>query len=151
MVTAFGTAASGTPTVGNGTVTHGARATLLALRRVTDSMSGNTETLQKWEITDGAAAAASVPEVEVTRHRRTPRDPALPLRGVRHQHRLRRAVLRGRPKTKSYNSQALNAGNPVVVNTDGDVGTNGNLEMQGNPTIINGYAVHAAHRGRFVH
>src|SRR5687768_5779479 len=48
VVTAFGTAAGGTLDVSNGTVTYGARATLLALRQVTDSMSGNIETLQKW-------------------------------------------------------------------------------------------------------
>ena len=139
VVTAFGTAASGTLTVGNGTVTYGARATLLALRRVTDSMSGNTETLQKWEVIGwGRRGGVGSAEVEVS---------AIVERHVIPLYRYAAFATNtgcgalsfgGGSKTKSYNSQALNAGNPVLANTDGDVGTNGNLAMQGTTTIING-------------
>ncbi len=139
VVTAFGVAAAGTLTAGNATVTYGARATLLGLRRVTDSMSGNTETLQKWEITGwGSRDGIGSSEVEVT---------AIVDRHVIPLYRYAAFAtstgcgalsFAGGATTNSYNSQALNAGNPVVVNTDGDVGTNGNLALSGNPTEING-------------
>jgi hypothetical protein len=139
VVTAFATAASGTLTVGNGTVTYGARARLLVLRQVTDTMSGITETLPKWEITGwGSRGGVGSSEVEVTaiveRH-------VIPL--YRYAAFATNAgcgalSFSGGAKTKSYNSQALNAGNPVPANTDGDVGTNGNLALAGNPTQING-------------
>ena len=48
----------------------------------------------------------------------------------------------GGARTRSYNSQALNAGNPFPLNTDGDVGTNGNLALSGNPTTITARCPH---------
>ena len=67
VMTAFETAASGTLQIANGNVTYGARARLLALRQVTDSMSGLTETLQKWEITGwGRQGGSGSSEVEVS-------------------------------------------------------------------------------------
>ena len=139
VITAFGAAAAGTLAAGNATVTYGARATLLGLRRVTDSMSGNTETLEKWEITGwGSRGGIGASEVEVTaivdRH-------VIPLfRYAAFATNAGCAALTfgGGSTTKSYNSQALNAGSPVLLNTDGDVGTNGNLVLQGNTTHING-------------
>jgi hypothetical protein len=139
VVTAFGTAASGTLTVGNGTVTYGARATLLALRRVTDSMSGNTETLQKWEITGwGSRGGVGSSEVEVTAIIERQVIPLYRYAAFATNTGCGALSFSGGAKTKSYNSQALNAGNPVAANTDGDVGTNGNLALSGNPTQING-------------
>ena len=139
VVTAFGTAASGTLTVGNGTVTYGARATLLALRRVTDSMSGNTETLQKWEITGwGRRGGVGSSEVEVTAIIERQVIPLYRYAAFATNTGCGALSFSGGAKTKSYNSQALNAGNPVPLNTDGDVGTNGNLALSGNPTQING-------------
>ena len=139
VVTSFGTAASGTLTVGNGTVTYGARATLLALRRVTDSMSGNTETLQKWEITGwGRRGGVGSSEVEVTAIIERHVIPLYRYAAFATNTGCGALSFSGGAKTKSYNSQALNAGNPVPANTDGDVGTNGNLALSGNPTQING-------------
>jgi Tfp pilus assembly protein PilX len=139
VVTAFGTAASGTLTVGNGTVTYGARATLLALRRVTDSMSGNTETLQKWEITGwGRRGGNSSSEVEVTAIVERQVIPLYRYAAFATNTGCGALSFSGGARTRSYNSQALNAGNPVPLNTDGDVGTNGNLALSGNPTQING-------------
>ena len=139
VVTAFGTAATGTLTVGNATVTYGARATLLGLRRVTDSMSGNTETLQKWEITGwGSRGGVGSSEVEVTAIVERHVIPLYRYAAFATNTGCAALTFAGGATTKSYNSQALNAGNPVLANTDGDVGTNGNLVIQGNPTIING-------------
>lgn len=139
VVTAFGAAAAGTLAAGNATVTYGARATLLGLRRVTDSMSGNTETLQKWEITGwGSRGGIGSSEVEVTAIIDRHVIPLFRYAAFATSTGCGALSFAGGATTNSYNSQALNAGNPVVVNTDGDVGTNGNLQVQGNPTIING-------------
>ena len=139
VVTAFGTAASGTLTVGNGTVTYGARATLLALRRVTDGMSGNTDTLQKWEITGwGRRGGVGSAEVEVSAIVERHVIPLYRYAAFATNTGCSALSFGGGSRTKSYDSQALNAGNPVPLNTDGDVGTNGNLALSGNPTQING-------------
>ena len=140
VVTAFGTAAAGTLTAGNATVTYGARATLLGLRRVTDSMSGNTETLQKWEIIGwGSRGGSGASEVEVTAIVERQIVPLYRYAAFATNTGCGALSFSGGAKTKSYNSQALNAaGNPVPLATDGDVGTNGNLALSGNPTLING-------------
>jgi hypothetical protein len=139
VVTAFGTAASGTLTVGNGTVSYGARATLLALRRITDSMSGNTETLQKWEITGwGSRGGVGSSEVEVSAIVERQVVPLYRYAAFATNNGCGALSFSGGATTKSYNSQALNAGNPVALNTDGDVGTNGNLALSGTPTTVNG-------------
>jgi hypothetical protein len=139
VITSFGTAATGTLTVGTGTVTYGARATLLALRRVTDSMSGNTETLQKWEITGwGRRGGVGSSEVEVSAIIERQIVPLYRYAAFATNTGCGALSFTGGAKTKSYNSQALNGGNPVAVNTDGDVGTNGNLVLSGNPTTVNG-------------
>jgi hypothetical protein len=140
VVTAFGTAAAGTLTAGNATVTYGARATLLGLRRVTDSMSGNTETLQKWEIIGwGSRGGSGSSEVEVTAIVERQIVPLYRYAAFATNTGCGALSFSGGAKTKSYNSQALNAaGNPVPLSTDGDVGTNGNLALSGNPTLING-------------
>jgi hypothetical protein len=139
VVTAFAAAGAGTLTVGNGTVTYGARARLLALRRVTDSMSGNTETLQKWEITGwGTRNGVGSSEVEVTAIVERHVIPLYRYAAFATNPGCGALSFSGGARTKSYDSQALNAGNPVPVNTDGDVGTNGNLALSGTPTTING-------------
>ena len=135
----FTTAASGTLAVGNGTVTYGARARLLALRRVTDSMSGNTETLQKWEITGwGRRSGSGSADVEVTAIVERQMVPLYRYAAFATNTGCGALSFSGGARTRSYNSQALVGGNPVLANTDGDVGTNGNLALSGNPTIVNG-------------
>ena len=139
VVTAFGTASNGSLTVGNGTVTYGARATLLALRRVTDSISGNTETLQKWEITGwGRRNGSASSEVEVSAIVERQIIPMYRYAAFATNAGCGALTFSGGATTKSYNSQALSGGNPVVANTDGDVGTNGNLALSGNPTTVHG-------------
>ena len=114
VVTAFGAAAAGTLTAGNATVTYGARATLLGLRRVTDSMSGNTETLQKWEVTGwGSRGGIGSSEVEVTAIVERQIIPLYRYAAFATNTGCGALSFSGGAKTKSYNSQALNAGNPV--------------------------------------
>jgi Tfp pilus assembly protein PilX len=139
VVTAFGTAASGTLAVGNGTVTYGARATLLAIRRVTDSMSGNTETLTKWEITGwGRRGGSGSAEVEVSAIVERQIIPTYRYAAFATNTGCSSLSFSGGARTRSYNSQTLVSGNPVPADTDGDVGTNGNLALSGTPTTVNG-------------
>jgi Tfp pilus assembly protein PilX len=139
VVTAFATQSSGTLTVGTGTVNYGARATLLAIRRVTDSMSGNTDTLQKWEVTGwGRRAGLGSAEVEVSAIVERQIIPLYRYAAFATNAGCASLSFSGGARTKSYDSTALAGGNPVPINTDGDVGTNGNLALSGTPSTING-------------
>jgi hypothetical protein len=140
VVTAFGTAASGTLDVGNGTVTYGARATLLAVRLVTDSMSGIPETLQKWEIVGwGRRGGSSSADVEVSAVVERQIIPLYRYAAFATNTGCNALSFSGGATTKSYNSKApLSGGNVVASNTDGDVGTNGNLTISGTPTTVHG-------------
>ena len=102
-------------------------------------MSGNTETLQKWEITGwGTRGGVGASEVEVSAIVERQVIPLYRYAAFATNTGCGALSFSGGAKTKSYNSQALNAGNPVPLNTDGDVGTNGNLALSGNPTQVNG-------------
>ncbi len=140
VVTAFGTAASGTLDVGNGAVNYGARATLLALRQVTDSMSGNIETLQKWEIIGwGRRGGSGAADVEVSAVVERQIIPLYRYAAFATNTGCNALSFSGGATTKSYNSTApLSGGNVVASNTDGDVGTNGNLALSGTPTTVHG-------------
>jgi hypothetical protein len=140
VVTAFGTAASGSLTVNNGTVTYGARATLLSMRQMADSMSGSTVTLQKWEITGwGKRSGSGSSEVEVTAIIERQTVPLYRYAAFATNAGCAALTFSGGATTKSYNSSsALVGGTPVLLSTDGDVGTNGNLAVSGNPTTVNG-------------
>ena len=139
MVTAFGAAAAGTLTVGNGTVTYGARASCWpcgasptacpALPR--RCRSGRSPAGER---RDGVGSS----EVEVTAIVERHVIPLYRYAAFATNPGCGALSFSGGARTKSYNSQALNAGNPVPVNTDGDVGTNGNLALSGTPTTING-------------
>jgi hypothetical protein len=139
VMTAFQNAASGTLQVGNSTVTYGARARLLALREVADSMSGNIETLQKWEIVGwGRRGGTGSADVEVSAVVERQVIPLYRYAAFATNTGCGALSFSGGATTRSYNSQALVGGNPVTLNTDGDVGTNGNLTLSGTPTTVNG-------------
>ena len=141
VVTAFETAASGTLTVNNGSVTYGARARLLAMRQITDSMSLVPITLQKWEVTGvGRRTGSGSSEVEVTAIIERQTVPLYRYAAFATDPGCSALTFAGGATTKSYNSNAAltGGGTPALNNTDGDVGTNGNLAISGNPTTIKG-------------
>src|SRR5215218_112567 len=140
VVTAFGTAASGSLNVSNGTATYGARARLLSMRQMPDSMSGVTVTLQKWEITGfGRRTGSGSSEVEVTAIIERQTVPLYRYAAFATNPGCASLTFSGGATTKSYNSTSpLVGGVPTLLNTDGDVGTNGNLALSGAPTTILG-------------
>ena len=102
-------------------------------------MSGNTETLTKWEITGwGRRGGSGSAEVEVSAIVERQIIPMYRYAAFATNTGCSSLSFSGGAKTKSYNSQTLSGGNPVPSNTDGDVGTNGNLALSGTPTIVNG-------------
>jgi hypothetical protein len=141
VVTAFGNRASGTLDVGGGTVTYGARARLLAMRQLTDSITGAPVVLQSWEITgvgrrgEGVSSA----EVEVTAVIERHGVPVYRYAAFAADSGCSALRFAGGAVTGSFNSATATAGTaPTVANDSGHVGTNGNLNIEGNPTIING-------------
>jgi Tfp pilus assembly protein PilX len=140
VVTQFGNIAAGTLTVSNGTVTYGARARLIGMRQITDTMGGGVEILQTWEITGvgSRGGAMGSAEVEVTAIIERQTVPAFRYAAFATRTGCGALSFAGGATTKSYNSQALNAGAPVPSNNSGDVGTNGNLSLSGTPTQVYG-------------
>jgi hypothetical protein len=139
--TAFNDAASGLLGVSVGSVTYTSRATLLTMKVIPDPfIPGQNITLQRWLVTgrsqlNGAGSAqvevsATIekPPVPVYRYAAFATDPgcdALKFGGGAH--------------TNSYDSSLYGgSGVPAFSNSDGNVGTNGNLTEIGNTTIING-------------
>jgi Tfp pilus assembly protein PilX len=139
VVQAFATAATGTLSTGWSTVQYGARARLVAMRRITDTMAGTTIVLQSWEITGtGRIGGSGSADVEVTAVIERQTVSAFRYAAFAADQGCGALRFAGGATTSSYNSQALNAGSPVIANTAGDVGTNGNLILEGSTTNING-------------
>jgi len=138
VVEAFGTSASGTLTVSNGEVAYGARARLLSMRQMTDAFSLEPRLLQTWEITgigwrDGSGSA----EVEVTAVIERETRPVFDYAAFAGYNGCSALAFSGNARTSSYNSSVpVAAGQtPVLTNSGGNVGTNGNLREIGNATI----------------
>lgn len=136
--TAFDDAVQGTLAVSNGSSSYTAVATLRSIRLIpSDAFSGLPLTVQTWDITGhGSVGANATVEVSAVLEQ-----PVVPL--------FRYAVFATAPNcaalsfsggatTDSYDSSALVAGEAVFANTDGNVGTNGNVTEAGNNTAIHG-------------
>ncbi len=126
-------------------IAYAARATLVSMRTLTPPFGGAPTTLQTWEIegvgsVDGAGAA--VVEVVATLERQPV--PAFSYAAFATFHGCNALSFVGGATTKSYDSAApLVGGEPDTSdasggNTFGNVGTNGNLDANGNTTTING-------------
>jgi hypothetical protein len=137
---AFIADSQGTLTVDGRPMAYRARATLVSMRQLTDPFSGAPTTLQTWEITgvgsvDGAASA--VVEVASTLERQPV--PLYSYAAFATYDGCSALSFAGGATVKSYDSGApLVNGSPVISNSDGNVGTNGNLHGVGNPTTIYG-------------
>jgi len=122
--------------------TFSATATLLSMRQFPDAYSGGNVTIQTWQITgvgtiNGAGAAA----VQVSAIIETQVVPAFRYAAFANKNGCNALSFGGKGSTDSYNSTTpLAAGaSPVTDPSNGNVGTNGNLdENGGSDTIING-------------
>lgn len=136
--TAFSAAVQGTLPVGTATVQYRPSAQLLAMQEFTDS-SGVPRTIQTWQITsDGVIPiGARTAQVEVTAILEQQKNSSQTVWYAAFATASTCGALSfsGGAVTDSYNSQALVGGNPVIVTSGGNVGTNGNLTDTGGSTI----------------
>ena len=140
VTNAFAAATQGSLNVQDALVNYSARATLTAMRQVVDSYSGQAITVQTWEITGvGALGGAGSADIEVSAVIDRQIVPAYRYAAFATSNGCASLSFAGGATTDSYDSQApLVGGFPVLANSDGHVGSNGNLDEVGNPTTING-------------
>ena len=146
VATAFNTAAQGTlatngsGTITNaamGTVTYAAAAVLLSMQQLT-VYGGTKVVIQTWQIVgDGTVPAPITATVEVMAT--LERGPAGLVKAAvfATNNGCGAITMSGNEITDSYDSSAAldSNGKPVVSNSGGSVGTNGNLDIGGNVTI----------------
>ena len=145
VATAFNTAAQGTlatnasGTASNaamGTVTYAAAAVLLSMREMT-VFGGAKVVIQTWQVIgDGTVPGAVPATVEVSATIERGPTGAVKEAVFATNSGCGAITMAGNEVTDSYDSSAaLVAGKPVVSNSGGSVGTNGNLDISGNVTI----------------
>ena len=136
----FNAAAHGTLTIPNSAVSYGAHATLRSMRQITDAFSGQPVTVQSWEVTGtGTIPGAGSAAVEVSAILEQQVVPMFRYAAFATSSGCAALSFAGGATTDSYDSRAALAGpTPALTSSDGNVGTNGNLDEVGNPTVIHG-------------
>jgi hypothetical protein len=141
VTTAFVAAAQGTLGVSVGSIGYTARARLLAMRTIDHPfIPGSKITLQRWEVTGtGRVPGAGSADVEVSAIVERPAVPVFTYAAFATDSGCSALNFGGGAATGSYDSsQYAGSGVPVIAATDGNVGTNGNLDGIGNTTTVNG-------------
>ncbi len=136
---AFVANSTGNLDVNGAPVAHSARARLMAMSVVTDYYTQQPITIQTWEITGIgriAGSGQSLVEVEATVERRPV--PVFGYAAFATSNGCSAMNFAGGATTHSYDSAALVGGVPTIADWGGNVGTNGNLDGNGDPTTING-------------
>jgi Tfp pilus assembly protein PilX len=132
VATAFNTAVQGTLAVGTGTVTYGASARLMAMRQVV-SYGGGTGTIQTWEITAAGTVPGAMPAiVEVTALLERTVVDAQTFAVFATGTGCGAISMNGNAGTGSYDSAT---GISSLVDTGGNLGTNGNLTIVGSVDV----------------
>jgi hypothetical protein len=110
------------------------------MQQFNDAFTLQPVTIQTWTVTGtGTIAGARTAEVEVASTLERQTNPIYSYAAFATDNGCAALSFAGGASTNSYDStQALVGGLPVLSNTYGNVGTNGNLTQVGNPTIING-------------
>src|SRR5690348_16883332 len=140
-ITAFGNGAQGGLTAGNVTVNYDSYARLLSQVQVTPWGTATPVTVQTWQITsDGTISAVRSADEEVSAILEKQITPVFSYAAFAMANGCGAMNFGGGGTTNSYdsNNMTLSGGVPVVSTTGGNVGTNGNLAENGNPTTING-------------
>jgi hypothetical protein len=134
--TAFNTAAQGTLTAGNATLTYGAAATLLSMQ-LFDSYGGGQAVVQTWQITgDGTLSGARNATVEVLSLVETPKVPASSYAAFATDNTCASLNFAGNTTVNSYDSTSMTGSTaPTMSSTGGNVGTNGNLTIGGSVDV----------------
>jgi len=133
---AFLAAAAGTLPAGNTTVTYAPYATLISMQQI-DVYGGGVQTIQTWQLTStGTITTGKTAQVEVSATLETPKFPAQMYAAFGTNPGCGSLNFHGnQTQTDSYDSGALVGGNPVISNSGGNVGTNGNLTEGGGADI----------------
>jgi hypothetical protein len=141
VIAGFQAASSGTLNVGQGqgTVAYTARARLIGMRQIPDGITGDMLTLQTWEITGTGRRAAGLGsgEVEVTAIVDRTTRPVFNYAAYATADGCSALSFSGNASTRSFDSRVpVAAGStPATSNTDGHVGTNGNLTGGGSADV----------------
>ena len=134
---AFLAAVAGTLPAGNTTVAFAPYATLLSMQQI-QVYGGGVQTIQTWQITStGTITAGKTAQVEVSATLETPKFPSWMYAAFGTNGGCGTLNFHGNnTQTDSYDSgAALVGGNPVISNSGGNVGTNGNLTEGGGADI----------------
>jgi Tfp pilus assembly protein PilX len=140
-VTAFGSNAQGNLTAGNVTVGYNTYAKLLSQVQVIPYGTATYQTVQTWQITsDGTISSVRAADEEVSAILEKQITPVFTYAAFTTAQGCGSMNFGGGGVTDSYDSSnlTLHSGVPVTTNSGGNVGTNGNLAENGNPTTING-------------
>jgi Tfp pilus assembly protein PilX len=138
---AFNGATQGLLGVNVGSVAYSARATLLTMKVIPDPfIPGQSITLQRWLVAGSSRIpGAGSAQVEVSAIIEKPPVPVYRYAAFATDTGCDALNFGGGGMTGSYDSTLYGgAGVPVVAASDGNVGTNGNLDLGGNNTIVNG-------------
>ena len=138
---AFAAASTGALNVNNGQVTYRASATLLSMESFLNVLSGQQSTLQTWQITgEGTSGGATAAEVTVSAIIERDSINAFNYAAFAKGGGCGALDISGGANTGSYDSgdPLPPSGTPNINNAQGDVGTNGNLDVSGAKTTING-------------
>ena len=139
--TAFQSAAQGTLAAGNTSVGYATAATLVSQNQVLPYGSASYETVQTWRITsDGTINGVRAADEEVSAILEKQVTPVFSYAAFATGNGCGALNFGGGGGTASYNSTSMtmSGGAPVVSGGQANVGTNGNLAENGNPTTING-------------
>ena len=130
----------GTLSVKDAPVKVAATATLMSMRQLTDSVTGQPIVVQTWELAGaGTVTGARDAAVSVSSLMEQQTAPVYSYAAFAQDKGCAALDFGGGATTNSYDSTAaLSSGVPVLSNTFGNVGTNGNLKEVGSTTIIHG-------------
>ena len=140
VIDAFAAATEGMLEMADADVHYSATAKLISMRQITSAYTQLPVTLQTWEITgigsiDGAASSA----IEVSTIMEHETRPAFTYAAFATAPDCGALTFAGGAETSSYDSSELTSGTtPPEDEYGADVGTNGNLTTNGNPTDIRG-------------
>jgi hypothetical protein len=117
-------------------VTYAPYATLVSMQQI-DVYGGGVQTIQTWQLTStGTITTGKTAQVEVSATLETPKFPAQMYAAFGTNPGCGSLNFHGnQTQTDSYDSGALVGGNPVISNSGGNVGTNGNLTEGGGADI----------------
>jgi hypothetical protein len=140
VANAFNAAVIGTINVNDAAIGYRASARLLSMRNIVEAYTATPKTLQTWEITGtGGIAGARSAETEVSSILERGTVPAFSYAAFATYNGCSALNFFGGASTDSYDStEPLVGGLPELDNYGGNVGTNGNLDQNGTPTILNG-------------